>query len=554
MRGDLTGAGSRLAMSVTHADGRVTRWGPDEPDPTDIPGDLTFSTQIPGGFKDLSCSLLRRIDIDYPDQGLFDDVRVYGPGNRTVWEGRMAQFPRSHGDSFQIVPGAVGWSANLTDDPSFREIYIDRDLSRWGGDSVQRRLNLLGTYTIADPSVAPDTTTGQPSLASTFRDTWTNTTRPLSEALYDAGTIPIGSIYYAWKKNANVNNADVNWFWRVMASVEDTALTTNVTGNLSGAGPGAGTLTPSGAAKTYALLQHFYDTGPAGTANAEYAIYWTCLAVYGAHGLTKQGGDSATSAKGFYASDVVQNIVTRAAPELALGEIEATTFVIPHLVFADPVTGEDAIKEVNGFHGFDWGVYDGREFFFRGTDPDRLCWEARLSDGAQLDLEGETAEQIFNGVYVTYTDPAGLRKTVGPPGATADATDSSLADTSSTNPVNAHGITRRWGRLDIPTTTTQAGAIQLGVIWLASHALPQRRGTLTLKGLVKHPVERDVPVWRVRAGDYIRISDHPADVPRRIIETRYTHGTSEMVLNLDNTPYKLDALIQRFGSGLVGVI
>jgi hypothetical protein len=85
---------------------------------------------MPGGFKDLSCSLLRRIDIDYPDLGLFDTVRVYAPGNRTVWEGRMAQFPRSHGDGFSITPGAVGWSAHLTDDPSFTEVYVDRDPAR----------------------------------------------------------------------------------------------------------------------------------------------------------------------------------------------------------------------------------------------------------------------------------------------------------------------------------------------------------------------------------------------------------------------------------------
>jgi hypothetical protein len=54
-----------------------------------------------------------------------------------------------------------------------------------------------------------------------------------------------------------------------------------------------------------------------------------------------------------------------------------------------------------------------------------------------------------------------------------------------------------------------------------------------------------VPVWRVRAGDYISIADHPADVPRRIIETRYTHGGRQISLNLDNTPYALDAILAR---------
>jgi hypothetical protein len=132
----------RLALSITHSDGHTTRWGPDEPNAQDIPGDTTFGTQMPGLFKDLSCPLLRRIDVDYSDLGLYDSVRVYGPGNRTAWEGRMAQFPRSHGDSFEIVPGAVGWSAALNDKPTFTEPYVDRDPGSFSEWPLDRRLAL----------------------------------------------------------------------------------------------------------------------------------------------------------------------------------------------------------------------------------------------------------------------------------------------------------------------------------------------------------------------------------------------------------------------------
>jgi hypothetical protein len=544
---------NRLAISVTHSDGRVTRWGPDEPSPTDIPDDLTFGTQIPGGDKDLNCSLLRRIDLDYPDQGLFDHVRVYGPGNRTAWTGRMAQFPRSHGDGYQIVPGAVGRSAELTDDPSFREIYVDRDLSRWGPARVQRRLNVLGAWGMDDPAAVADAATGQPALVLAHTGAWTATALLRVEGWYDAANVPIGSIYYAWKRGPNVNNADTNWSWQVGAATDDVASGLTSSGNLRAAGPGTGTFTGAGT-QDYGYIELLYGTGPAGADNAVYDLYWTVLAVYGTHGLTKQGTDSATSARGFYASDVVRNIVTRTAPNLTIGEIEATTFVIPHLAFTEPTDGASAIQAVNDYHGFDWGVYDG-SFFYRSSDPDRLTWQARLSDGARLDLEGETAEQIFNGVYVTYQDPAGQRKTVGPPAATADATDAALADTSASNPVNAWGITRRWGMLEIPEVTTLAGATQLGAIWLGQHAAPQRRGTLTLTKTVRHPTEGDVPVWRVRAGDYISIADHPADAPRRIIETRYTHGGGgQLTCNLDNTPYLLDSIMARLGVGLTGIL
>jgi hypothetical protein len=280
-------------------------------------------------------------------------------------------------------------------------------------------------------------------------------------------------------------------------------------------------------------------------------VRFSKIAAYGNHGLTTRA--NGTEPDGVYASDVVRDIVTRTAPQLTIGTIDADAFVIPHLVFDTPTTGEDAIQYVNAYHGKDWGVEDNRTFFWRASSPDRLTWQARLSTGARLDLEGETAEQIYNGVYVMYTDHTGTRKTVAPSGTDADSTDVTLADTSSTNPLNEWGYTR-WGLLEISQTTTLAGATQLGRVWLAEHSVPQRRGTLTLTGAVTHPTEGDVPVWRVRAGDYVAISDHPADVPRRIIETRYNHATRTVTANLDNTPHALDAIMGRLGVSLVGVL
>lgn len=549
----------RLAISVKHADGRVTRWGADEVG-SSIPTGLRFSTSIPGLFKDMSCSLLRRSDITYPDEAIYDDIRVYGPGGQVAWEGRGAQLPRRHGDSFAVTPGAIGWSAHLRDDPSFREIYVDRDLTRWGAVTSGYRL-AVPTFTILDPRVQPDIANGLPTLF-TGTDGGLGTTSKLNPlAFYDSGGIDIGSLYYAWNRaNGNISSgADATYNWYAIVGSNDTFTggTYDTTGDLQAAGPSSGTITASTGGRKFALVGWEYLASSSWS--QPFAIHWSCLAVYGRHGLTKRGSDSATSAKGLYASDVLGDIVSRGAPLLRFttgpdGSITPSTFVIGHLAFLDPTTPEDAISLVNGYHRYEWGVAENRTFFWRPPDPDRLTWKARLSDGAQIELEGDDANNIFNGVFVVYTDPSGRRCTVGPPGALADATDGSLVDASADNPVNAHGIPRRWGLLEISTTVTLAAAIQLGAIWLADHRLPSRRGTIRLTGLVEHPTEGMRPVWRVRAGDYITLADRPGDVARRIVDTEYDHDTRQMTLQLDNTAFNIDAILERLGVGLIGVI
>lgn len=555
------GSPDRLSVRIEHASGALSRWAADEPDSANVPQGISFGTSIPGGHKDAQCSLSRRIDRDYPDLGLFDTVVFYGPGGDVAFEGRIQQLPRSHGDSFGIQVGAVGWAAHLRDDPSFKEVYRDRDLSKWREPSRPR---LSGLISVAvnpqtDGGVVHDETSGLPALEEAMAGGWTGVQR--NERWYDPGAgLLVDKVYYDWERNPNVaaHATDANWGVAVATHTQDDGGTFETTGDLHATGTQTGTFIPATKRRFLNVYLDYAISG--GVAQARYAIYWRQLIVYGTHGLTVRGTEPDA---GLYASDVVADIVGRAAPKLTFttgtgGTIEPTSFAVPHLVFADPVTAEDAILETNKFHLYEWGVWEGRRFFYRPPDPDRLTWTARLSEGAHLDLEGAQADDLYSGVVVTYPTFDGQTKAVGPPGSGADGEDATLEDTNVANPVVAHGL-RRWKPLQVSAPTSQAGAISIGAVWLAEQKIPQRRGTLVVRPrqlgdvpMVEHPTAGRQPIWKIRAGDWVRIADHPADDPRRIIETRYDHDSRTLTASLENTVWKLEALLERLNVGLVG--
>ncbi|PTL55758.1 hypothetical protein [Paraconexibacter algicola] len=546
---------TRLAMTVRFPDGQTFRWGPDEPRARDIPQDIGFSTSIPGaGFKTAGCSLLRGAGEAYPDQRLLADVDLYGAGGQTAWQGRLAEFPLDHGESYGVQPGAVGWSSHLEDDPSFREIYRDTDLSRWQGPSVQRRRSLIAALTFTDPGRQTfDPATGSPAFVQTVGPQASGPPGPLADAWYDARGIALGSLYYAWRRGVGLDNTNANYTWQAGLASDDIATSNNLSGNLRAAGPGAGTVTTSGVAKYWANVNIFYNATTG--LGAAYDLEWTKLAVYGTHGLALRGTEPDA---GFYLSDIIGNIVTRGAPLLNVpaGNVETNTTLVQQLAFLDPIKPADAIARVNALAFWEWGVYDDRAFFFRRPDPDRLCWRARRSDGAALRLEGDTIDQVVNGALVTYTDAqTGRRQIVGPPGTpNVDATDPLLADTSATNPVNAAGIPRKLADLQLGDPATLSGAVAIGAAFLAERNLARRAGTMTVKGHVLHPTRGMRPAWEVRAGDWITMTDDDTDVPRRIVDTSYQHSTRTNTLTLNNASNKLDAILERLNIALNGII
>lgn len=544
----------RLTLTVAHADGHTTRWAGDEADAALVAAGLEFGDSAPGGFKDCQCELLRDLT-PRADEGLFDDVRVAGAGGRTAWEGRMARLPRN---AVTLRPGAVGWQAHLDDDASFQEVYVDRDLTRWEPASVQRRINRHGGgYSVVDGAVAPDTSSGKPALATEVVGTWMPTSRPEAEMFFDA-RVPLAELYYAWRRGTNINAAgDDNWEWVACLAESDTLGGLAVTSNLRAEGPSSGTLRATSAAQRWAavLLRHNYSGGAGGTQGLQYSLWWTCLALYGRHGLAKQGAGSFTDPPGLLVTDILADVVRRGAPLLDV-DVAADPFALTHFPNIGPAKPSEWVQRLNAYLLWPWGVWDDRTFRAAPVDPDTgTVWVARASEGARPDFDGDAAEDVFNGVVVTFTDPIGRERTVGPPGATAHETSALLHDDDPSNPVNAHGIPRRWAllRLSLVTTTTQA--IQLGAAFLAESQLARRSGSITVTGSIERRGEPGrYPAWAPRAGDFVTIGDRPGEPLRFITEKRYDHRTRTSTLRFGWALQKLDAILERMGAALVGVV
>ncbi len=476
-------------------------------DVTSAHDNLTFSNSDPGGFE--ACQL---------NPQSISGIRPGAPvvircGLDYAWHGRLNE-PGSHqqGDRDTFALAALGYGAALKDNP-YQEIYVDVDSSRWQPISVQRNLNLISNTGFQSFQVVPDATTGQPSILTGGLGDWPSTARFWCEAWYNGGGISIGQLQYAWKKNANVSDADTNWTWKAGLSDDDVATTTTDSGNLRAVGPGTGTVTATGT-RRFAFLQFFYNTIAAGTQNTEYDVWWTVSAVYGTHGLPQRGSLSASGAPGFYPSDIFRDALRRSKARIVPGVIEdATGLTIAHLIYPQP-TGADAIADqMAKLMAWHWGVWEPQTTLddlptahFRSPPADATCVVSR-SDCIELDPPKVRLDLLYDTAKVSWRDAAGSSGTE-----TVTLTNPLLSET---------GIGSRTLVLDAGTTTQTAARTFGSFALLLAQRTARGGGYCLLGDTVGLPGGGRKPACLLKAGrDRIRITDLPDAGPLHESDSR----------------------------------
>lgn len=524
-----------LQVELVYPDGTTKRWDSDAIEAKDQPTGITFRTQRYTGFADAQLTLNRRIDLEYPDLGLLDGLNLIGHDGSVAYEGRIAQMPRNLQSTPQITVQAQGWMSHAKDQP-FVEVFVDRDLSKWGSPSTPWRIAVIAeNYSYGSSSQLLDQA-GHPAVELSLADAWVSPYKPIAEAWWlPQPGITIAHIYYNFaSKSSKVTGA--GWAVRTLLSADD-----HGTGKITSAnllpGPSAGYLFSTITA-TAAALQIYDETTPSGEAGATYYAQFESLAVYGPHELGGRGPDPA----GFFVSDMMGYIANKWAPKLDTSGIQLTTFPVPHASFLSDTLPYDAFQTLNTYHRWEMAVFEGKKLLYWPIDLTDYDWEVRLSDpGTTVQLQGDDAANLCNGVIVNYKDlSTGYQTRLSPD------TYSELKDNSPDNPVNLNGL-KLYTTLSLSVPTTKEGAIQIGRTYLAEFNQSKAPGSITISGHIRDRAGHFQQGWKVRASDRLIISDLPSDAVRVVGETEWSHDNKTLTISVDSQFKRLDAILARLG-------
>jgi hypothetical protein len=525
-----------LIVEITTADGTRFQWGKGSNVPGDVPQNVGFSTRLGDGFADSSSTLSRRIDRDWPDINLYDDYALIGMDGSIAYEGRIAANPRSISASHSMNVVCAGWMAHTRDRKMDPQVYVDRDPSHFQEATLTRRIAMALVPSPAGDYTA-STTGGITFLGASGQAISINSDAEVMYVLPSG--VGLGKVMYKGTQ-ANTTNVEAATLFtddnEAFSSATSTSLTLDST---------LRTATPT-VAERYVMMRALATATHTPAAGSPFSRSFSLLALYGNHGLTTRA--NGTDPDGLYASDVIADIIARFCPKLNTAGIQATTYVIPHLVFLEPTDPFDAISSCNAFHRWQFGVWENKTFTYGPTDLTDYDWAVDYFDpGVTVDLQGDSTDDgAFNGICVNYTDLA-----TGNPARITPVTNTELADLDPENPANRHGIPH-YDELTLSSPTTSDGAAQIGRMALAEKNTPKGQGSITIKGHLKDRAGHWQQAWKVRAGDRVAITSSTSlsDRPRLISETSWDQDSLTLTLSVESIPQRVDAFLDRLSTAL----
>ncbi len=491
-----------------------------------------LSDRVGIGFESGSFMLSRREDLRFPTPRELQRATVYAPGNQIIWQGRVQPIAKGTGKN-KIE--AAGLFQAFRDKP-FPQIFIDQDVSKWGGMPLNRvQEYLTANYAPVDGAVADGSI--RTTLAS---PPWTSPGLPVSESWYTAPPgVNIASITGRWQRSTTSvddGGTDANYFWACYISTADSvAAAYDSTGDLQAAGPAAFSVSATVTGRRYGVLGLSHATTNATADSVDRAIAWNTLAVKGDHGLTN-----------IYASEVLKYLIGATCPSLTYtaDSIDDTTYEIGHLVMDADQTTADILPTLIGYHLWQLMVWENGTVYFKPAkvqDDYDFLLDRSAGDTFMPASQGTDKDQSINQIHVIYNSV-----TTGRTERLTSTDDASLADASDDNPCNIEGIDRTATlKVDRPTTADDAG--YLGSLWLQENRLPTRAGAGTCGRYVRNRAGQIVPSYEMRSGDRIRYA-HDESIFTLYGKTINTDGSCD--LEYDDAPMTSDGIAERIGAAL----
>lgn len=364
-----------------------------------------------------------------------DPVRIWVDNECVFWgdvndPGDQAKMGQGQALVVGVGPGRV-----LKENP-YREIYVDRDLGKWGPMPGARSHEFengghlqAGTWTVGfddGSSPIPTNHTGPEIRWDLFPQLYTTgAVYNFNETWYDSQGIALGAIYYDYN-SYDLGAGGVGTLGAGGAPWQALVRLANRTNTLSsaafydesadaadGTGQKTAYVTATAADRYWAMLITRYLAAGAITANGKWATSWRNVAVYGNHRLARQGTDPG----GFYPHQIAADALKRVYNAGILPQLnEATTFILRHYL-ADNKTPEQVIDDMAKFMGWYWGVWAPSGFdtrprlLFHPPRPTASC-SVRWSDCRDGEAPRTRLDLLYDQCRVAYQDPSGKQRYV----------------------------------------------------------------------------------------------------------------------------------------------